>query len=246
MIREVAVIVPAADEQERIAACLAAIDEARRRLLASDLGVHTVDVTVVLDACVDETPAIVDSFVTAGHVNAITTVARCVGAARRLGAEAAIAAAGSPERLWLANTDADSTVPADWLTGMVAAANAGTQVVLGTVLPGAGLSAALRAAWLAPHHLKDGHPHVHGANLGISADTYTALGGWNGDLACDEDVDLAKRAAAAGDLRMLRTASIPVLTSVRLAGRAPNGFSSYMRHLHEQHPALPTPALQLS
>ena len=235
MIRRVAVIVPAADEQERIAACLAAIDEARRQLLASDLGVVSVEVMVVLDACTDGTAAIVAGFARAGHVRAITTDARCVGAARRLGAQAAIDSGGSPERLWLANTDADSAVPADWLTRMVAAAGAGTELVLGTVLPGAGLSAALRTAWLAPHHLIEGHPHVHGANLGIRADTYLGLGGWNGELSCDEDVDLADRAAAAAEIPILRTASIPVLTSARIAGRAPNGFSSYMRHLRDQH-----------
>jgi hypothetical protein len=54
--------------------------------------------------------------------------------------------------MWLANTDADSTVPSDWLIGMVSAANAGFQVVLGTVLPGAELPAPLHAAWSAPVH----------------------------------------------------------------------------------------------
>lgn len=233
MIQRLAVIVPAADEQDRIAACLEAIEEARRRVLESEFAVGRVDVIVVLDACVDETAAIVARFTVADHVHAITSDARRVGAARQRGALRATAAGVPSERVWLANTDADSTVPPYWLTSMVAAANAGFQVVLGTVLPGAGLSPALRKAWFAPHRLEEGHPHIHGANLGIRADTYQHLGGWDQALACNEDVDLASRAAAAPGIRILRTATIPVVTSARMVGRAPNGFSSYVRHLGE-------------
>jgi glycosyltransferase involved in cell wall biosynthesis len=245
MIQRVAVIVPAADEQDRIAACLAAIEKARRRLLETTSTVEGVDVIVVLDACVDGTETIVDRFAAGGHIQAITSGARRVGAARRLGAQQAMESGVKADRLWLANTDADSTVPADWLTRMVAAADGGAQVVLGTVLPGAGLTAALRTAWLAPHHLREGHPHVHGANLGIRADTYLELGGWDGGLASAEDVDLAGRAAADPEVRILRTAAIPVLTSVRIAGRAPGGFSSYIRHLREQHPVTRSSATRL-
>jgi glycosyltransferase involved in cell wall biosynthesis len=234
MVQTLAVIVPAADEQERIAACLAAINVARRRLLKSDLGVWSVHVIVVLDACIDETPAIVARFAAADHVQVVTSDARRVGAARRLGALRALATEPTAERLWLANTDADSAVPPDWLTRMVTAADAGYQVVLGTVLPSAELPRVLGSAWLASHQLDEGHPHVHGANLGIRADTYLELGGWNGTLACNEDIDLANRAAAAG-LRILRTATIPVLTSARMTGRTADGFSSYLRHLRERH-----------
>jgi len=88
---------------------------------------------------------------------------------------------GPSNRLWLANTDADSVVPRDWLIRMVDAADAGVQVVLGTVAPDVELPQTLRAAWIARHQLHDGHPHIHGANLGIRADTYLALGGWRED-----------------------------------------------------------------
>lgn len=232
MIRRVAVVVPAADEQERIAICLQSIERARRRLLDSELRVDRVDVIVVLDDCRDDTPAIVARFAARHCVHAITSTARRVGAARRRGALRAIATLAPAERLWLANTDADSTVPADWLTRMVAIANTGIDVVLGTVVPGTELPRALRAAWLAQHHLREGHPHVHGANFGIRADTYLVLGGWRADLASDEDIDLARRACEANS-RIMRTATIPVTTSARMVGRAPDGFSSYLRHLRD-------------
>jgi glycosyltransferase involved in cell wall biosynthesis len=233
MIRRVAVIVPAADEQDRIAACLRAIEEARQRLLDSEVGIEQADVIVVLDGCRDETPAIVACFAAVPHVHAITSTARRVGSARALGALRAISSLGPAESLWLANTDADSTVPRDWLTRMVAVANMGAQLVLGTVLPGVELPRALRAAWLADHHPGEGHPHVHGANLGIRADAYVTLGGWRSELACNEDVDLAHRAATTAGIQILRTATIPVVTSARMIGQAPDGFSSYLRHLRD-------------
>jgi glycosyltransferase involved in cell wall biosynthesis len=97
MIKQVAVIVPAADEQDRIAACLQATNEARDRLLESGLGVERVDVVVVLDACTDDTPVIVDRFTVADHVYPITSDTRCVGAARRAGVLKAMALCISTE-----------------------------------------------------------------------------------------------------------------------------------------------------
>jgi glycosyltransferase involved in cell wall biosynthesis len=234
MIRRVAVIVPAADEQDRIAACLHSIERARRQLLASALNVDQVDVIVVLDACRDRTPQIVARFAATHGLHVITSAARRVGAARHWGARQAVTGLGLMDELWLANTDADSTVPRDWQTHMVAAANAGAHVILGTVLPGAELPRALRSAWLDEHRLQEGHAHIHGANLGLRADSYLALGGWRRDLASDEDIDLVGRAVAAPDLQILRTARIPVVTSARMVGQAPNGFSSYLRRLRHQ------------
>ena len=46
-----------------------------------------------------------------------------------------------------------------------------------------------------------------------------------------EDVELARRAMAAGHLRISRTAAIPVLTSPRPFNRVPHGFSGYLRDL---------------
>jgi cellulose synthase/poly-beta-1,6-N-acetylglucosamine synthase-like glycosyltransferase len=227
VIRDVAVIVPAANEEQRIARCLTSIDVAARHLSQRDPGLR-VKVIVTLDGCHDATAAICATF---PGVTTVTTTGRNVGAARRAGTLAALSRRAGPAReLWLASTDADSAVPAGWLTAMVAAAGRGAGLVLGTVLPGPDLSPAVRAQWLARHHLRDGHPYVHGANLGIRADAYLALGGWQ-PLVTGEDTDLARRAVAAGWLRISRTAAIPVVTSVRRTGRAPRGFSSYLRAL---------------
>jgi cellulose synthase/poly-beta-1,6-N-acetylglucosamine synthase-like glycosyltransferase len=227
VIRDVAVIVPAANEEHRIARCLTSIEVAARHLSQRHPGIQA-RVVVALDRCTDATAAICATF---PAVSTVTTTTRNVGAARRAGTLAALSNPAGPDgELWLASTDADSAVPADWLTAMITAAGRGAGLVLGTVLPGSGLSPAARAQWLARHHLRDGHPYVHGANLGLRADAYRALGGWR-SLATGEDTDLARRAAAAGWLPIARTAAIPVVTSTRRTGRAPRGFSSYLRAL---------------
>ncbi len=232
MIEQVAVVVPAADEEDRIEACLDALDRARLDLLRSRGGVTRVEIVVVLDACRDRTSSLVDERARAGHLRAIRTGFRRVGAARRSGAQYAIATLGGHDRLWLASTDADSRVPSVWLTEMVRAAGEGADLVLGTVLPGPELRPDLRALWLDRHELREGHPHVHGANLGVRADAYLALGGWRSDLASHEDVDLVRRAEEAC-LSIRRTARIPVVTSARATGRAPDGFARYVRDLDD-------------
>jgi glycosyltransferase involved in cell wall biosynthesis len=235
VIRQVVVIVPAADEEQRIARCLTSIHSAQHHLLRRAAHVQ-VQVIVALDSCRDGTAAICASF---PRVTTVTTTSRSAGEARRAGSLAALRRRSGPvSELWLASTDADSEVPADWLTVMAAAAGHGADLVLGTVLPGPGLTAAARARWLARHHLRDGHPHVHGANFGIRAGAYLALGGWP-PLAVGEDAELARRAATAGHLRITRTATIPVVTSPRAAARAPHGFSSYLRALNPAPAAVP-------
>ena len=227
MIRNLAVIVPAANEERTIAACLASVTAARRHLARSRTAAVQVKVFVVLDGCQDQTAAVAVRF---PGVRPVLISAGRVGAARHAGAQVAIGSAPPARELWLANTDADCVVPRDWLSVMVAEARRDVHVVLGTVLPGPGLPAAVRAAWLSGHHLRDNHPHIHGANFGIRADAYMALGEWQ-PLALGEDVDLAERAASAGHLRVIRTASIPVITSSRPAARVPGGFASYLTSL---------------
>lgn len=226
MIRRVAVVVPAANEERLIGKCLSSIGAARTHLYRSRSNIQ-VRIVVALDNCGDSTAAIAAAF---GDVQLVTITAGSVGTARRAGASATLAGTGPASELWLANTDADCEVPVNWLTSMVNEARLGAHMVLGTVLPGSGLRASARVEWASRHHLRDGHPHIHGANFGIRGDAYLALGGWQ-PLVTGEDADLAQRAALTGHLRISRIASIPVMTSVRRDGRAPRGFSSYLRAL---------------
>jgi hypothetical protein len=227
VITEVAVVVPAADEENDIAACLTALDVAQRNLHEATGGAVTSRVIIALDDCHDGTAAIVTAFL---DVETVATSARCVGAARRLGTNQALAGRDPSGRLWLAHTDADCLVPPDWLTQMVSDADRGYNLVVGTVRPAPGLPEAVEQAWLAAHDLTEGHPHVHGANLGIDAASYVELGGWR-DLLSHEDTDLVERAQAHGRLRIRRSGVSTVVAGSRLTGRAPDGFARYLSDL---------------
>src|SRR5690606_39610339 len=77
---------------------------------------------------------------------------------------------------WLASTDADSKVPHDWLSAQL---QRGADAFCGTVRVADWLDFAerVRAAFLAGEHYEDDHLHVHGANFGLSAAAYQAVGG---------------------------------------------------------------------
>jgi glycosyltransferase involved in cell wall biosynthesis len=227
VISRIVVTIPAADEQDEINECLTTVDAA-----IADLHAHTSvrgHVVVALDDCRDDTAAVVARF---PHVRVVETSARRVGAARRAAADYALSEFGPAGRLWLASTDADCRVPSSWLTQQAATAADGSELVLGTLRLAPGLAAPVEQAWYARHDLTDGHPHVHGANLGIAAAAYVRIGGW-ADLAVHEDTDLVERAIAAG-LAIARSGASPVVTSARLTGRAPQGFASYLDGLHEE------------
>ena len=163
---------------------------------------------------------------------AITSTVGRVGGARHLGAIDAITRsrhAGIPDhQVWLANTDADSTVPDTWLTTQFTLANAGFDAVIGTVTP-AGLDSRLEQIWRQRHQLAEGHNHVHGANLGLRASTYMRAGGFAA-VSLHEDLDLVNRVKACST-RWITTHRTNVRTSARTQSRVEGGFASYLADL---------------
>jgi glycosyltransferase involved in cell wall biosynthesis len=228
MIRNVGVIVPAANEARHLSECLRALRRSHRHLIAAFPREIRVRIVVVLDSCTDESALVARGF---AEVETVSVQAGCVGSARCAGVMHLLSCRTPAIETWLANTDADSQVPPHWLAAMVEEADRGAHVVLGTVQPGAGLPSDVSKQWHARHVDNDGHPHVHGANFGIRADAYLALGGWP-RLPTGEDELLAARASSAGHLHVVRTGRLPVVTSTRLHGRAPHGFSSYLRGIN--------------
>lgn len=228
----IGVVIPARNEADRVDGCLAAVSAAvarlRRRPAGAQVSVCTV---VVLDDCQDGTAERVARW---PAVSPVVSSAGRVGAARAAGVEhvlARFARDGVPETgIWIANTDADSRVPVGWLGLQAAAARRGAAMLLGTVRPDpAELDREIRQRWYRGHRLGDGHPHVHGANLGVRADWYRRVGGF-APVARQEDVALVAAVAAAGG-RIVRTGAGPVQTSARLSGRAPGGMADYLRRL---------------
>jgi glycosyltransferase involved in cell wall biosynthesis len=229
------VVVPAHDEATLIGASIGALLDAREHALAAE-PLLEVGVTIVLDACTDGSRSVVERF--GGAVGLVEIDARNVGAARRAGIAATTDhSTGVPlDRRWIANTDADSRVPADWLEAHLRAFERGTDVLLGTVRPDfADLDAAGRSRWLLSH--PPGHlpGNVHGANLGIRLDRYELLGGF-ASLAEHEDVDLVARARTAG-LAVRATLDSPVVTSGRRTGRTPGGYAQFLARIYGPAPA---------
>lgn len=207
-------VVPAHDERELLPRCLRALQRAAQR---SPVPVHT---TVVLDDCTDDTALVVPAGITAVELNL-----RNVGAARAAG----FAASGLVGRrdVWFSTTDADSVVPDSWFVDQLTYW-ADHDAMAGTV----------RVDW-AEHdgetrrRYDDGyrrrgsvHGHVHGANLGVRADVYHAVGGFR-PLATGEDVDLVTRLGRAGH-RVAWDEHTVVTTSDRRDPRAPRGFGDHL------------------
>lgn len=225
--RHVAVVVPARNEEEHIAACLLGLDAAVRRLCSDHPNVTT-DVVVVLDRCTDGTGAVAAAL----GARTVRSDAGRVGSSRGIGilrAQRHIRRrALSDGDVWLANTDADSRVPDTWLTRQVSLAAAGIDMVVGTVVP-EGLDAARERRWHQDHALAEGHSHVHGANLGLRLSTYLAVGGF-ADVAVHEDLDIVTRVRALTS-RWVATHRTSVTTSGRDTSRVDGGFATYISGL---------------
>ncbi len=227
-----AVVIPARNEERRLPRALVAVAAAERALHRSGPAPAAASrVVVVLDRCTDGTADVLADW---PGVEVVHSDHGRVGAARALGVSRALPAGGDgPAPGWIACTDADSAVPVDWLITHLAHAMAGTDLLLGMVAPDPSeLEPDLLRRWNIAHQLTDGHSHVHGANLGISADMYSRAGGF-ADVAAHEDVLLADRVRSLGG-RIVSTAKSPVLTSARTSGRAPVGMAGYLSDLARQ------------
>ena len=236
-VQQVAVVVPARNEQQLLPGCLAALTVAAERVAVP------VSVVVVLDRCTDGTA---DLLAGRPGVRSVESVAGCVGAARATGAAQALADSGAlPGRTWLACTDADSQVPPSWLVHQLDLADHGADLVLGTVdllshdadvVADHGVGGHV-GGWRATYRRLLGpggrHPHVHGANLGVRGSTYLAAGGFL-PVGAHEDRLLARAVVELPGARVVTTSAHPVLTSARLGSRAPLGVGADLRALADR------------
>ncbi|MGK9147424.1 glycosyltransferase family 2 protein [Plantibacter flavus] len=232
MLRRIDAVVPAHDEEDLVGASIDALLVAGAVVLAHRPGLE-VGVVIVLDDCRDDTARIVRERLARGWEPGaggvvVSVTERSVGAARGAGVAAALQLgdAADDER-WIANSDADSRVPADWFVAHMAAFDAGVDVLLGTVRPDFDeFSERDVQHWLATHPAGHLPGNVHGANLGVRADRLRQLGGF-GAMPEHEDVDLVARARAAG-LRIVPTLDGMVTTSARRRGRTPGGYAAFL------------------
>jgi hypothetical protein len=221
-VRCVGIVVPARNEAGLILDCLDA-------LAVAAVGVAVpVALAVVVDDCTDAAPDLVGGAAVRLDLDLSMHEIRAssVGAARRLGMADMVGVLGVAGT-WLATTDADSVVPPDWLARQLRYARAGATVVAGTVGVAdwserpAGVRRIAEGAYRGPNRR-----HVHGANLGMRAESYLGVGGFT-TVDRDEDVALVAALSAAGE-PIVWADDLAVTTSSRRVSRAPAGFATYL------------------
>ncbi len=222
----IAAIVSAQNDEVHLADCLRAVREAARR---RRLGGEAVLRVVVLDTCTDGSARICRE----AGTHTLSLQVRNMGAARALGAQWAIAGGAR----WLAFTDADALVAPEWLSAQLAL---GTEAVCGTVSvrdwgPDSEHSARMRRHYDATYTDADGHQHIHGANLGVSADAYRRAGGFQ-PMASNDDVALVRALQASGATIAWSAAPRVSATAQRLF-RAPSGFGATSRRIDAENRA---------
>lgn len=214
----IGIVIPVHNEEALLGECLeAALIAAHHPGLLHE----AVHILVVLDSCSDASAAIAETFA----VQRLEVQARNVGHVRGVGARHLL----NQGARWISCTDADSRVAPDWLVAQLAL---NADAVCGTVTVdtwSAGFDSAAQIRYLQDYQACDGHRHIHGANLGISAGAYVRAGGFE-PLACHEDVQLVRNLERCGAL-IAWSHSPQVVTSARLEARAQGGFGDYLKSL---------------
>ena len=180
-------------------------------------------VVVVLDQCTDATREIARD---AGGL-VVPVHVRNVGIARAVGADFALDLGAR----WLAFTDADSVVAPEWLADQL---DQQSDAVCGTVTVrhwGA-YGARMQQHYERTFTDADGHRHIHGANLGVSAMAYRRAGGFKA-LTSSEDVALVEALGRTG-ARIAWSARPRVETSARKTFRAPLGFGATLLRIDHE------------
>ncbi|MEU6737282.1 glycosyltransferase [Streptomyces physcomitrii] len=231
------VAVPAHNEAASLPGVLRTLRRAQERCRRALPTAPPLTLVVAADSCTDGSRAVAESF----GADVVEVGQRSAGGARAAAVSRGLASCGaSSETTWIATTDADCRVHPSWLLHQLTCARDNWQCVLGTVRLSATprVKPAVRA--LHDAHYFAGrtgprwhHPHVHGANFGIRADTYLQAGGFP---ALPHSEDHALVDALPPHTRILRTDACPVVTSGRTSHRAPHGFGAFLHHLEGRSP----------
>lgn len=206
------IVIPVHNEEELLGNCLQAVVKAGTSPRLNSERVHTL---VVLDSCTDGSERIAANL----GIQILKIEARNVGIARGAGAQHCLELGAR----WLAFTDADTVVSPDWLAQQLALRS---DAVCGTVAVNDWSEHGPQMALHFKNSYTDacGHRHIHGANLGVSAQAYRQAGGFP-PLACSEDVALVQALQACG-ASIAWSAAPRVVTSARKNFRAAGGFGA--------------------
>lgn len=236
---DVLVALPAHDEQASIGDCLASVGRAVTRAQQAGV-VRRARIAVAAHRCSDDTAE--RARVTLAGWPGVESLVRPdemvlpVGSVRTRLIDAAVALdppLSGPDT-WVFNTDADTLVPADWVTATLRrAAEQQADLVLGLAdLAEWPVDEVTRRAYERIVNLGltgSGHQHAYAANLAIRLPAFSQVGGFPG-LPHGEEHGLAAACRAAG-LTVISTLSPRVQTSARMPGRAAHGLGTLLAQL---------------
>jgi glycosyltransferase involved in cell wall biosynthesis len=234
------VVVPARDEQERIAACIAALGDQQA------VSWEQYEVIVILDGCTDATAEVTRRI--AGETPGLRlhqielTAPQGVGRARRLGMDLAcerLLSLGHENGL-IASTDADSVVARDWLCAQLELLGSGAEAIGGrieldvqeteTLVPEAlamreraVAARTRRAVRLSATPAVIEHHQFSGASLALTAAAYVRCGGLPVRAALEDEA--LEHALVHQGVAIHRSDRVRVRTSARTSGRAPRGLA---------------------
>lgn len=247
---DIVVPIPARDEEEHIVSCLTsvllAVDEAQRAGLVA----HA-QVAVAAHRCSDRTAAL-SRRILAQHPDVDAGVhehlsVATVGEVRHTLIQHVTQSWPKNRRAaWVFSTDADSVVPADWISSVLAqAAVTGAAAVAGLVALRdwrAGPTARAEYDQIIARGLRpDGHDHVYAANFAVNLHAYRSVGGFP-SVRVGEDAALLERLRLDGWLILPATTPV-VHTSARMPGRARGGLGALLQHLEASPKSPSTPAV---
>lgn len=227
----IGIVIPAHNEELYLDACLRA---ARSAAADPALNGELVRIIVALDSCTDHSQAIVERHAAqAGAdcaIDYLHVAARNVGITRAAGVRHMLQLGAR----WLAFTDADTEVAPTWISEQL---RLNVDVVCGTVAVSDWTPHRHNAELLCQHFHNsytdaDGHRHIHGANMGVSASAYLRAGGFE-PLECSEDVALVDALQRTG-ARFCWSAAPRVTTSARCDAKARGGFGDTLLRYAER------------
>lgn len=235
---DILIAITAHDEATTIGRCLDSVVAAVSR--AQDTGViRRARIAVAAHRCSDDT--VEQALDHLGGLSGIETLVHPeiavlrVGAVRsRLIAYAVAVPPVLPRDCWIFSTDADTVVPIDWVTGLLAAARGvDAELVLGLAnLDNWPADAEARRTYqqiLDSGLDADRHHHVYAANLAVTRSAYDAAGGFP---AVPHGAEHALvRAIRAAGRRVASPLQPRVITSARMPGRAAGGLGELLAGL---------------
>ena len=234
----IGVVIPARNEERLAAGCLRSV---LRALECSGLPSAVV---MVAHRCTDATARICGRVL--GGAEPVTgpvtgsviedDESADVAGARREGVRKVLQHFGhvAPERLWLLSTDADTTVPLDWVHQILRHCAENTAAVAGLANLDSWKHLSVRQRRAYRHLIDSGingdtHRHAYAANLAVRADAYLDVGGWPAVSPGEEHALLA--ALELGGWRVRRPTDVVVTTSGRMHARAIGGLGDLLARL---------------